>query len=139
MTADRRLGIVYVPDARSISLDLQMLADKSVVARWYDPRQGHFVSATGPIKGSGKKSHTFATPANLVAKTIGSWSYKHKIDARVSAKSDSEGWRRPINVLGADCHGLLEIVSSKPIQCPSIRCVCLAQGRKYFPAAAQQS
>lgn len=57
---DGKLAIAYVPDKRSITVDLGNLAG-SIAARWYDPSNGKFREIDGsPLAAEGSK--TFATP-----------------------------------------------------------------------------
>lgn len=59
-TPDGRLAIVYIPDARTIKVDLSKLS-APITAQWYDPSTGQFHSIPGsPFAGAG--SQDFRTP-----------------------------------------------------------------------------
>ncbi|MDB5357259.1 MAG: hypothetical protein JWN24_3712 [Phycisphaerales bacterium] len=59
---DGKLAIVYVPDKRTITVDLSKLAGP-VTARWYDPANGKFQEIAGlPLANAGARA--FATPGN---------------------------------------------------------------------------
>jgi hypothetical protein len=61
-TPDGRLAMAYVPDRRTITVDLSTLAGPSV-ARWYDPASGKFRDIAGsPLPNRG--SHRFTTPGD---------------------------------------------------------------------------
>lgn len=61
-TPDGKLAIVYVPDQRTITVDLSKLGGPTT-ARWYDPSNGKFRDIKGsPFQNAGK--HSFATPGN---------------------------------------------------------------------------
>jgi hypothetical protein len=46
-TSDRSLALIYLPTSRTITVDLGQLAGPKVLARWYDPADGRFVTVTG--------------------------------------------------------------------------------------------
>jgi hypothetical protein len=54
-TPDGSLGIVYVPTARTIKLDLTKL-QAGVTARWFDPTDGTFRDARAPFTTPGKNA-----------------------------------------------------------------------------------
>jgi hypothetical protein len=59
-TPDGKLALVYIPTARTITVDLRMLSG-SVTARWYDPTAGTYSNIVGsPFPNA--SSHDFATP-----------------------------------------------------------------------------
>ena len=59
-TADGRLGLVYVPSSRTITVDLTVMSG-SVTARWYDPTTGSYQAIAGsPFPNA--SSHDFRTP-----------------------------------------------------------------------------
>lgn len=59
-TPDGKLAIAYLPDKRTVTIDLSRLAGP-VNARWYDPASGKFRAIEGsPLANSGK--HQFSTP-----------------------------------------------------------------------------
>ncbi|HEY2146928.1 MAG TPA: putative collagen-binding domain-containing protein, partial [Pirellulales bacterium] len=61
-TPDGKLAIAYIPDKRSITIDVGQLAGPSV-ARWYDPASGKFRPIEGlPLPNRG--SRQFTTPGN---------------------------------------------------------------------------
>jgi hypothetical protein len=61
-TPDGKLAIIYIPDRRTIMVDLSKLAGPAT-ARWYDPANGTFHEIAGsPFSNAG--SHAFATPGN---------------------------------------------------------------------------
>lgn len=59
-TPDGRLGLVYVPSARTIRVDLARLSGP-VTARWYDPTAGSFRAIDGSPFANGS-SQSFSTP-----------------------------------------------------------------------------
>ena len=59
-TPDGRLGLVYVPSTRTITVDLTAMSGP-VTARWYDPTTGSYQAIAGsPF--SNASSHAFTTP-----------------------------------------------------------------------------
>jgi hypothetical protein len=57
-TPDGKLGIVYLPTRRTITVDLRRLRP-SVDAKWYDPTTGRFVAIGGsPFPNTGKRNFT---------------------------------------------------------------------------------
>ena len=53
--ADRTFGVVFLPSARRVTLDLEQLVGPNIGTRWYDPSIGQFVGVTGspfPAQGS---------------------------------------------------------------------------------------
>jgi len=61
-TPDGKLAIVYVPDKRTITVDMSKLAGPAT-ARWYDPASGKFQAIEGsPFQNAG--AHAFATTGN---------------------------------------------------------------------------
>jgi len=57
-----KLAIVYIPDKRTITVDLGKLSG-AVTARWYDPANGKFQEIAGaPFANTG--THDFATPGD---------------------------------------------------------------------------
>jgi len=62
LTADKKLGLIFCPQASTITVDLtKMLA--SITARWYDPTNNTFQSITGsPFLNT--STHNFTTPGN---------------------------------------------------------------------------
>jgi hypothetical protein len=59
-TPDGKLAIVYVPDKRTITVDLGKLV-APITARWYDPSAGKFQAIPGsPLPGKGTRA--FTTP-----------------------------------------------------------------------------
>jgi hypothetical protein len=61
-TPDGRLAMAYMPSLRVMKVDLAQMS-APVVARWYDPSRGTFVSIKGsPFTHSGK--HEFIPPGN---------------------------------------------------------------------------
>ena len=64
ISAGDGLGLVYVPSARTVEIDLGRLSSDSVVARWFDPTRGTYRDI-GTFAGTGRRS--FTTPgANSV-------------------------------------------------------------------------
>ncbi|HET6247801.1 MAG TPA: DUF4038 domain-containing protein [Tepidisphaeraceae bacterium] len=62
LTPDGKLAIVYIPDKRTISVDMSKFA-APVTARWYDPANGKFQDIAGsPLANTSAKD--FATPGN---------------------------------------------------------------------------
>jgi hypothetical protein len=62
-TPDGRLLIVYVPDHRTITVNMSKLAAPATTARWYDPASGKFREIAGsPLPSSG--SRKFETPGD---------------------------------------------------------------------------
>ena len=54
--SDRSFALVYLPENRPITVDLGALAGPKVVARWYDPAGGRFLSVQGsPFPASGRR------------------------------------------------------------------------------------
>ena len=54
--SDRSFALVYLPESREITIDLEMLAGPKVVARWYDPAGGRFLAVSGsPFPASGRR------------------------------------------------------------------------------------
>src|SRR5690606_11456881 len=47
VAVDRSLAIVYLPDDREITVDLEELAGPKIAARWYDPANGGFTIVDG--------------------------------------------------------------------------------------------
>lgn len=69
-TPDGRLALAYVPSARTVTVDLSVLAGP-VTARWFDPTTGTYVAIAGsPMPNSGPWS--FTTPG-LHADGAGDW------------------------------------------------------------------
>jgi hypothetical protein len=69
-TADGKLALVYVPSARTVTVDLARLSG-AITARWYDPTTGSYQ----PIAGSpfpNTASQTFTTPG-VHADGAGDW------------------------------------------------------------------
>jgi Protein of unknown function (DUF4038)/Putative collagen-binding domain of a collagenase len=61
-TPDGRLAMVYIPDKRTINVDMSQLASPAI-ARWYDPASGKFHEIAGsPLANNG--THQFATPGD---------------------------------------------------------------------------
>jgi hypothetical protein len=60
-TPDGRLAIVYIPDRRTISIDMSKLS-RTIIARWYDPAAGKFSAADAPRLG--KTGRQFSTPGD---------------------------------------------------------------------------
>jgi len=59
-TSDGKLALVYIPTARTITVNLARLSG-AITARWYDPTTGTFLPIPGsPFPNTG--SQTFATP-----------------------------------------------------------------------------
>ena len=57
-TSDGKLGIVYLPTPRTITVDLRRLRP-NVQAKWYDPTTGRFVAIRGsPFPNTGKRKLT---------------------------------------------------------------------------------
>lgn len=55
-TADGSLALVYLPGAREITIDLDQVAGPSVAARWDDPADPRFATASGsPFPASGSR------------------------------------------------------------------------------------
>jgi hypothetical protein len=61
-TPDGRLAIVYLPDRRTIHVDMSRLSGPAVVARWYDPAAGKFQAAAAPLANHG--SQEFSSPGD---------------------------------------------------------------------------
>ena len=69
-TPDGRLALVYVPSARTVTIDLSVLAGP-VMARWYDPTTGSYLAIAGsPMPNSGPRD--FTTPG-LHGDGAGDW------------------------------------------------------------------
>jgi hypothetical protein len=59
-TPNGRLVLVYIPSARSITVDLTRLSG-SIIARWFDPTAGTYQTISGsPFPNT--TSHVFSTP-----------------------------------------------------------------------------
>jgi hypothetical protein len=59
-TADGHLGLIYIPSARAITVDLTRMGS-AVTARWYDPTTGSYLAIDGsPFANT--TSRTFAPP-----------------------------------------------------------------------------
>ncbi len=57
---DHTLAIVYIPNSRSVTVDLSLFA-RPVVARWYDPSSGKYQKAAdAPLED--REEHSFTTP-----------------------------------------------------------------------------
>ena len=54
-TPDGSLAIVYIPTARTVSIDTKALAP-GVKARWFDPTNGSYRDAQAPFTTPGKNS-----------------------------------------------------------------------------------
>jgi hypothetical protein len=69
--ADRSFAIVYVPNVRSITLELDQLVGPFVSVRWYDPTNGEFSIVNGsPFPAVGSLRFT---PAFRNASGFGDW------------------------------------------------------------------
>lgn len=69
-TPDGKLALVYIPSARTISVDLTKLSD-AITARWYDPTTGTYLPIAGsPFSNAG--SQAFTTPG-VHADGAGDW------------------------------------------------------------------
>lgn len=73
--SDGSFAIVYMPSARTVTVDLGQLAGPNVNARWYDPSNGVFSSAGAPFTITAHpQSHSFI-PAAVNASTTGSGTF----------------------------------------------------------------
>jgi hypothetical protein len=61
-TPDGRLVMAYIPDHRTVTIDLSQLAAPAI-ARWYDPASGKFRQIDGPPLANRAK-HQFTTPGD---------------------------------------------------------------------------
>lgn len=59
LTADRTTGLIYLPEARTVQVDLSVLKGPQVAAWWFDPRTG--VRKPGG-RYSSQGTHEFTTP-----------------------------------------------------------------------------
>lgn len=62
VTPDGTLAVIYVPDARALTLDLGALAGERVEGRWFDPSSGAFEPAVPQSVPVAAGRHTFAPP-----------------------------------------------------------------------------
>jgi hypothetical protein len=70
-TDDGTLVMSYIPNARSIVVDMTKLA-AAAVARWYDPTTGTYTTVSGsPLANTG--THTFAPPTTNHADGYSDW------------------------------------------------------------------
>lgn len=71
-TPDGKLALAYLPDHRTITIDLTQLSAPAT-ARWYDPASGHYHAIEGsPLPNRG--AHTFTPPGeNADGKGNGDW------------------------------------------------------------------
>jgi hypothetical protein len=68
---DRSFGILYLPSARAVTVNLALLAGPYVSAHWYDPANGKFSVATGsPFRADGLQKFR-AMPRNSFG--FGDW------------------------------------------------------------------
>ena len=66
VTPDGSLGMVYVPTARTVTVNLNLLAG-AVTAHWYDPSNNTFHSIAGSPFAPSSGSQQFTTPGNNAA------------------------------------------------------------------------
>jgi hypothetical protein len=92
-TSDGRLAMAYLPDKRTITVDLSTLAGPAV-ARWYDPASGKFRDIAGsPLPNRG--GHEFTTPGdNADGPGNADWVLVLEAEKPSDPKpdSDKEGW-----------------------------------------------
>ena len=61
-TPDGKLAMAYLPDKRTVTVDMTKLSGPAV-ARWYDPSRGTYTAVEGsPLPNSGE--HAFTPPGN---------------------------------------------------------------------------
>jgi hypothetical protein len=60
ITSDRALALVYIPSARTVSIDLDRLRGPRMSARWFDPTSGRFMAEDPPQRNTGRVD--FTTP-----------------------------------------------------------------------------
>ncbi|WP_207482602.1 apiosidase-like domain-containing protein [Arenibaculum pallidiluteum] len=70
-SGDGSLGLVFMPTARRIAIDLGRLAGPWVRARWYDPADGSFRDAAPPLGATGRRS--FEPDAKGNSSGYGDW------------------------------------------------------------------
>jgi hypothetical protein len=63
VTSDGSLAIIYMPDARALTLDLGALAGDRVEGRWFDPSSGAFEPVAPPSVPVAAGRHTFVPPS----------------------------------------------------------------------------
>jgi len=70
-TADGKLVITYMPQARAVTVDMTKLSG-AATARWYDPTNGTFTPITGsPFANTG--THMFTPPSGMHADGYSDW------------------------------------------------------------------
>jgi hypothetical protein len=67
VTSDGSLAVIYMPDARALTLDLSALAGDRVEGRWFDPSNGEFEPVVPQSVPVAAGRHTFAPPRALNA------------------------------------------------------------------------
>ena len=59
ITKDKNLGVAYLPDNSSITLDMTAFSGQTE-GKWYNPSTGIYTAISGTIDNSG--THSFARP-----------------------------------------------------------------------------
>lgn len=61
ITRDRSMAVVYLPDNRTVTLDLSKLKGRTIRARWYDPSDGKVLEMAGPtLRADGRERFRLA-------------------------------------------------------------------------------